>query len=220
MSPAEQSSGTSASTHAPEADPALGDDERGGFRLIGERARYDGERLRVVVATLVGPDGFTFERELVRTFDAVCIVPLEADGEHVLCVRQYRGAADDTLLELPAGKLDVPGESAEECGKRELAEEAGVEAAKWTELAHFLNSPGFCDETTYCFLAEELVPCERFADGVEEQHLIVERLALNELDELIAAGEIRDAKTLIGLALTRSVLARRAVASPAPSPLA
>lgn len=184
--------------------PAL---DRGAFRLIGERERYSGERLRVVVGTFVGPDGFTFEREIVRTFDAVCVVPLESDGEHVLLVRQYRGPVDDALLELPAGKLDVPGEPPELCAARELAEEVGMGAERITELGHFYNSPGFCDERTTCFLAEGLLPGTREADGVEEQHMVIERVPLCTVDELIAAGEIADGKTIIGLALARSLLA-------------
>ena len=100
--------------------------DRGAFRQIGERARYSGERLQVVIGTFVGPDGFTFDREIVRTFDAVCVVPLESDREHVLLVRQYRGPVDQALLELPAGKLDVPGEPPEQCAARELAEEVGA----------------------------------------------------------------------------------------------
>ena len=130
--------------------------DRGAFRQIGERARYSGERLNVVVGTFVGPDGFTFEREIVRTFGAVCVVPLESDREHVLLVRQYRGPVDQALLELPAGKLDVAGEAPEHCAARELNEEVGMKAERFTELGHFYNSPGFCDELTVCFLAEEL----------------------------------------------------------------
>ena len=68
------------------------------FRQIGERPRYSGERLRVVIGTFVGPDGFTFEREIVRTFGAVCVVPLESDRDHVLLVRQYRGPVDQAWI--------------------------------------------------------------------------------------------------------------------------
>ena len=113
--------------------------DRGTFRQIGERLRYPGERLRVVVGTFVGPDGFTFEREIVRTFAAVCVVPLESDREHVLLVRQYRGPVDQALLELPAGKLDVPGEPPELCAARELAEEVGATAERFTQLGQFLK---------------------------------------------------------------------------------
>jgi len=199
----------------PEADAPLTElttgvsptgEERVAFRQIGERSRYSGERLRVVTGTFVGPDGFTFEREIVRTFDAVCVVPLESDREHVLLVRQYRGAVDQALLELPAGKLDVPGEAPELCATRELAEEVGAEAGTLTELGRFFNSPGFCDELTYCFLAEDLKVGARAADGIEEEHLVVERVSLGSVEELVAAGDIADAKTVVGLLLARSFL--------------
>jgi ADP-ribose pyrophosphatase len=163
----------------------------------------------VVVGTFVGPDGFTFEREIVRTFDAVCVVPLEQDGEHVLVVRQYRGPVDQALLELPAGKLDVEGEPPELCAVRELAEEVGAEAERIVELGHFFISPGFCDEQSVCFLAEGLKVGERAADGIEEEHLVVERIALSSIEELIAAGDIIDAKTIVGLFLARSFLSAR-----------
>ena len=181
--------------------------DRGAFRPIGERVRFSGDRLRVVIGTFVGPDGFTFEREIVRTFDAVCVVALERDLEHVLLVRQYRGPVDLALLELPAGKRDVPGELAETCAARELKEEVGAEAEKLTELGSFYNSPGFCDEMTICFLAEGLRAGKREADGVEEEHLVVERVSLSSVDDLIATGDIADAKTIVGLLLARSFLA-------------
>jgi ADP-ribose pyrophosphatase len=180
--------------------------DRGAFRQIGERGRFAGARLKVAVGTFVGPDGFTFEREIVRTFDAVCIVPLEADRDHVLVVRQYRGPVDQALLELPAGKLDVPGEPPELCAARELKEEVGADAERFTEIGRFFNSPGFCDEHTTCFLAEGLTAGKRLADGIEEEHLVVERISLSATDELIASGDIVDAKTIIGLLLARRFL--------------
>ena len=180
--------------------------DRGAFRQIGERTKYSGERLSVVVGTFVGPDGFTFEREIVRTFDAVCVVPLENDRAHVLCVRQYRGPVDQALLELPAGKQDVPGEAPELCAARELNEEVGARAERLTELGRFYNSPGFCNELTTCFLAEGLTDGSRAADGIEEENLVVERIALSEVDELIAAGDIVDGKTIVGLFLARAFL--------------
>jgi len=196
---------------APHGEPARATagplEDRAAFRQIGERSRYPGERLRVVVGTFVGPDGFTFEREIVRTFAAVCVVPLENDRAHVLLVRQYRGPVDQALLELPAGKLDVPGEPPEQCAARELAEEVGAKAERLTELGRFWNSPGYCDELTTCFLAEGLEGGARSADGIEEEHLVVERVALSTVEQLIATGEIADAKTIVGLLLARSFLA-------------
>ena len=146
----------------------------------------------------------------MRTFGAVCVVPLESDREHVLLVRQYRGPVDQALLELPAGKLDVPGEPPELCAARELAEEVGAEAERLTELGHFLNSPGYCDEL------EGLEVGARNADGIEEEHLVVERISLSSVDELIATGDIADAKTIVGLLLARLSLE---VPRPGPDPL-
>jgi ADP-ribose pyrophosphatase len=191
------------------ADP-LGDGDgrgdAGGFRQIGERARFQGTFLEIVTGTFVGPDGFTFERDLVRHPGAVCVVALEADRRHVLVVRQYRAPVDRTVLELPAGKKDVPGEADELCARRELAEEVGREATTWTELSSFYNSPGFTDEQTVCFLAENLTPCARELHGVEERHMTVERLDLADVPRLVAAGEIVDGKTIVGLMLARDLL--------------
>jgi ADP-ribose pyrophosphatase len=176
------------------------------FRQLGERARFDGGFFQIATATFVGPDGFTFEREVIRHPGAVCIVPLEDDGVHVLMIRQYRGAIDQSLLELPAGKRDVADEDPALCASRELVEEVGREAATMKEVARFYNSPGFADEETICFLAEGLTACPREAHGVEEEHITVERVSLHDIEELMAAGDLIDAKSIIGLAAARSAL--------------
>jgi ADP-ribose pyrophosphatase len=196
--------------------------EGGRFRQIGQRARFDGGFFQVVTATFVGPDGFTFEREVVRHPGAVCVVPLEADGRHVLMIRQYRGAVDRNVLELPAGKRDIPDEDPAVCASRELVEEIGREAGSMTEVARFYNSPGFSDEETICYLAEDLVERERQAHGVEEEHLTIERVWLGDVEELMAAGDLIDAKSIVGLIAARATLRRaraeaqaQAAASPA-----
>jgi 8-oxo-dGTP pyrophosphatase MutT (NUDIX family) len=186
-----------------------------GFRRIGERARFDGGFFSVVTGTFVGPNGFTFEREIVRHPGAVCAVPLESDGEHVLMVRQYRAAVEEPILELPAGKRDKEGEDPKVCIARELVEEIGREAGRITVIARFVNSPGFSDEETLCYLAEDLTECARSAQGVEEEHMTIERIALSDLEALMAAGELVDAKSIIALYAARATLAgRRPTASP------
>lgn len=184
--------------------------DRPGFRQIGERERSRGHFLRYVSATFVDPDGFTFEREIVRHPGAVCVVPLEADRKSVLMVRQYRGALDRLVLELPAGKLDVAGEALEVCARRELIEEIGREATQLTELGQFFNSPGFTDEQTTCFLAEGLIEVAHAREGVEEQHMTIEAIALDSVRELFLKGELFDAKSLIAIGLARALLAERA----------
>jgi 8-oxo-dGTP pyrophosphatase MutT (NUDIX family) len=193
--------------------PADAEGEQGRFRRIGERERFDGGFFNVKTATFVGPNGFTFEREVIRHPGAVAIVALESDGRSVLMVRQYRGAVDKALLELPAGKRDVADEDPALCAGRELAEEIGRKAESWTEIARFYNSPGFCDEETIVYLAEDLREVPRDAHGVEEEHLTIERVSLAEIEELMASGELCDAKSVIGLYAARSLLRARHRAS-------
>jgi ADP-ribose pyrophosphatase len=191
--------------------------ERGSFRRVGERQRYDGGFFRVVTGTFVDPNGFTFEREIIRHPGAVCMVPLEADNRHVICVRQYRAALDSEVLELPAGKRDLPGEDPEIGAQRELAEEIGKAAGRWTLLGNFYNSVGFNDEETFCYLAEDLSDVPSEAHGVEEQHMKIERIELERVGEMVAAGEIVDAKTIIGCLLASRVLAERESPTAPPS---
>ncbi|MHB1510512.1 MAG: NUDIX domain-containing protein [Acidimicrobiales bacterium] len=176
------------------------------FRQLGERGRLDAGFFKVVTATFVGPDGFTFEREVVRHPGAVCVVPLEADRRSVLMIRQYRGAVDAGLLELPAGKRDVQDEDPALCASRELVEEIGRQASSMTEIARFFNSPGMSDEETICYIAEGLSEVPREAHGVEEEHIVVERVSIADLEELMAAGELIDAKSIIALLAARRVL--------------
>jgi ADP-ribose pyrophosphatase len=182
--------------------------ERGAFRFLGERTRYEGSFIRLVTGTFLDPTGYTFERDIVRHTGAVCVVPLEADGR-VIMLRQYRAPLDTVVLEIPAGKLDVPGEEVEDAARRELLEEAGVTASSLINLGSFHNSPGFTDEYTTCFLAEGLTHLEREFHGVEEEHMTVEAIPLETLWRMQARGELTDGKSLLALALTARILDAR-----------
>jgi ADP-ribose pyrophosphatase len=122
-------------------------------------------------------------------------------------VRQYRAAIDRDLLEIPAGKRDVEGEPPELTARRELEEEVGMRAGRLELLAEFYNSPGFCDEHSYVFLALDLEQSATSAHSPEERHMTVERVALDDVPALIASGELVDAKSIIGLCLAREALA-------------
>ena len=160
----------------------------------------------MAVGTFASPDGSTFERDLVHHPGAVSVVPVIEEGEAALLVRQYRAAIDANLLEIPAGKRDVAGEPPDETARRELIEEVGMRAGRLEKLAEFYNSPGFCDEHSYVYMALDLSPAEREAQSPEEQHMTIERVALDEVPALIASGRIMDAKTIIGLCLARESL--------------
>ena len=178
------------------------------FTKLGERPVHTGGVISVVVGTFAAPDGATFERDVVHHPGAVSAVPVTADGSVVL-VRQYRAALDEELLEIPAGKRDVAGEEPAVTAARELEEEIGMRAGRLQLLAEFYNSPGFCDEHSFVFLAEDLVETATDLQGIEEQHLTVEPVPLADVPAMIADGRIRDAKTIIGLTLALRVVEGR-----------
>lgn len=180
------------------------------FRKLAEREHYRGPLIAVATATFADPDGGTFERDVVHHPGAVSVVPVldGPAGPEVLLVRQFRAPVAAELLEIPAGKRDVAGEPPEATARRELEEEVGMRAGRLELLATFYNSPGFCDEYSHVFLATGLEPAAPVAHSVEERHMTVERVPLDAVFGMIAAGEIADAKTIIGLCLARSRLAR------------
>jgi len=175
------------------------------FRPLGEEELYRGSLVTLARAGFEAPDGRRFSREIVHHPGAVVVVAVEG-GDSAWLVRQFRAPIGAELLELPAGKRDVDGEAPLDTARRELEEEVGMRAARWRELARFYNSPGYCDELSYLFLAEGLSPCHASPQGVEEAHMATETVALAEVPRLVAEGAITDAKTILGLCLARSVL--------------
>jgi ADP-ribose pyrophosphatase len=173
------------------------------FRKLAEVERYRGSLISVGTGTFLDPEGEQFEREIVHHPGAVSMVAIVDDGRSVVLVRQYRPAVGRELLELPAGKRDVVDEPPEITAQRELEEEIGMRAGHLDQLAEFYNSPGFCDERSIVYLARDLEPCTPSAHSVEEKHMHVEHVRLDDVPGLIAAGEIVDAKTIIGLCLVR-----------------
>ena len=173
-----------------------------GFRKLDERIVWQGTLVSAGTGTFVDPDGNTFERDVVHHPGAVVVVPVTDDGE-VILVRQYRAAIDGELLEVPAGKRDVSDEPVELTAHRELEEEVGMKAGSMVKLAEFYNSPGFCDEHSFLFLATDLSPCATDFQGHEEQHMTIERVTLDSVPDLIASGELVDGKSIIALCLAR-----------------
>lgn len=172
----------------------------GGFRRLEEREVHAGHVIRLAVGTFAAPDGSTFTRDIVHHPGAVSIVPLHADGT-VTLVRQYRAALDDLLLEIPAGKRDVADEPPEVTAERELLEEVGLRAGNLRLLAEFTNSPGFSDEHSWVFLATDLTEGPTDLQGLEEEHMTIERFPLADVPAMIADRRLLDAKTIIGLTL-------------------
>jgi 8-oxo-dGTP pyrophosphatase MutT (NUDIX family) len=174
------------------------------FRVVGSETLCDAGFLSVSRLRVADAAGGEFDRHVVHHPGAVVVVPV-IDGDAVL-VRQWRVATGRELLEVPAGKRDVDGETPEATANRELEEEIGYRAGRLDPLCEFYNSPGFCDEYTYLFLATELEARTRAAVSAEEAAMTIERIPLERVDALITAGELVDAKSIIGLLLARQFL--------------
>lgn len=158
---------------------------------------YAGKLFRVYRDRVRLPNGLLTTREIVRHPGSVGIIPRHADGRVVL-VRQFRYVAGREMWEIPAGTLDKPGEAIPAAARRELAEEAGLKAERWTMLGSAYLMPGYCDERMTFFLAEDLSPTE--ADADLDESFQVNPFDLHDLQVLRSTGELLDAKTLLGLA--------------------
>ncbi|CAI8364479.1 MAG: Methanol dehydrogenase activator [Acidimicrobiales bacterium AG-410-I20] len=167
------------------------------FRKVSETVLHEGFVVTYSQAVFEGPQGEVLERDVVRHPGAVAVVAL--DKGDVILVNQYRPALEMNTLEIPAGKLDMPGETKTEAARRELIEETGYDCGEITLLLEFHNSAGFTDEITSIYLARELTPTEAKAVSVEEEYLTVIRLPVEEALRLLNDKKITDAKTVIGL---------------------
>jgi 8-oxo-dGTP pyrophosphatase MutT (NUDIX family) len=181
-----------------------------GFRRVSEEELLRAWLFRVERLHLLDPDGHSFERIVVRHPGAVTVVPAHDDGT-VTLVRQYRAAVDSMVLEIPAGTRDREGEAPEDTARRELVEEAGLEAAHWELIVGVWNSPGVSDQHTVIYLATALREVASRPDGVEEGFMTTERVALADLDALVAEGKLMDETTVLGLYMARARLATRGV---------
>ena len=137
---------------------------------------------------------FKIKRSVVRHIGSAVMMAVD-EKKRILLVRQYRLPAEKRLWELPAGRLDA-GEKPLQAARRELKEETGYKAAKWTKLASFYASPGFVQERMTIFLAEDLT--EGKATPMDDEQIEARWFKRKELAKMIENGEIEDGKTLIG----------------------
>lgn len=141
-------------------------------------------------------NGNIAEWDYIHHDGAAAVVAVDTDGK-LLMVRQYRNALDRFTLELPAGKLDDPGEPTLECAKRELEEETGYRAGKMEYLLTVNTTVAFCNEKIDLYLATDLTKTEQHLDPDEE--INVERWDMEDLKKMIYEGKMTDSKTIAGL---------------------
>lgn len=156
--------------------------------------RHDGAIFTTLTERIRTPDGSEITRDWVSHTGAVGVIALD-DDDRVVLVRQYRHPVRSWLWEPPAGLMDVEGEPAVVGAARELAEEAGLAAAEWHELAEVMTSPGMTSERVRVFLARDLRPApapDGFRAEGEEAHMEHGRAPLDEVVTAILAGTVHN----------------------------
>ncbi len=170
-----------------------------GFRTLGSRTIAEEAFLRLDRATVTTPDGTPIKRVIVAHPGAVAAVPII--GDDVILIEQYRAPVGRPLLEIPAGKLDIPGEDRRNTAERELEEEIGYSPGRLVHLIDLLTTPGFSDECITIYLATDLEAVPPRPVGAEEHHAQLVRMTLRDAVAQVHAGVITDAKTVAGLLL-------------------
>lgn len=179
---------------APAEDQGAGPASSRAFTPLGGETVYSGRLVDVRVERFRHSDGEVVTREIVRHRGAVAM--LAYDEEQVWLVRQPREAVNEPdLLEIPAGRLDVPGEEPLAAAKRELAEEIGRAAERWEPIVTYYTGAGFTDERVHLFAATGL--SQASAESGEQERIEIVPWPLARLRDALA--ECRDAKTLIAL---------------------
>jgi ADP-ribose pyrophosphatase len=154
---------------------------------------FRGKVFSVTQETVDEPGGVRAVREVVRHPGSAVVIAQNAAAE-LLLVSQYRYAARKKLWEVVAGRID-PGETPLAAARRELAEEAGYAAKRWTKLGVFYPSPGFMDERMWLYLAEELSPATAEADP--DERIVKRWFTRMHVDKMIRRHQIVDAKTVL-----------------------
>lgn len=159
---------------------------------ISQKTIFDGKVIHLHLDDIRLPDGNVGFREYCTHNGAVCVIPITDDNE-VICVRQYRYAIQQPLLEIPAGKLDSPDEEPFSAVCRELREETGATSNKITPLGIYYGSPAILSEKIYMYMAQNLSFGESDLD--DDEFLDVIKIPLSDMVDMVLSGEIKDGKT-------------------------
>ena len=164
---------------------------------------FDGVLLHVKRDKVELPNGHEAVREWIAHPGASAIIPILPDG-NIILVRQYRYPVGRVTLEIPAGKLDIPGEDPIKCAERELSEETGYTAKNIRKLTSIATTVGFTNEWIHIYAATELEAGNQHPD--DDEFINCVKVPLAEAIKMVERGEIYDAKSAIGILLLRSEL--------------
>ena len=163
-------------------------------KLLNIEEIYKG-RVFDLTKARIEDDGLIYEREIINHSGSAVVLPLHSNGD-IMLVKQYRHAAGEYLLEIPAGTVEE-GESPEKCAFREIEEETGLKAAKLKKISEFYVSPGFLTEKMHLFVATKLTKTQQNTD--DDEVIEVVRMPIEEAVGLVEDGSIQDAKTIVGI---------------------
>ena len=189
------------------------------FTVTDSELLVDAPILALRRDTVTMPGGNTAKREIVEHFGAVAVVALD-DQQRIAMVEQYRHSVGARLWELPAGILDFAGEDELNTAKRELVEEAGLEAAEWSLLVDLVTSPGFAEEAVRIFLASDLSHVERPDAEDEEADMDFAWVPLDDARASVMDGRITNSIAIAGVLAASEVVAGRATARSTDVPFA
>lgn len=164
-------------------------------KTVDSKEVYKGRIFYVTSDTALLENGKEADRDVVHHSGGVCVIPVTDDNE-VLMVKQYRYPHHRVLLEVPAGKLE-PGENHYDAGKRELLEETGCTCSEYKYLGEILPTPAYVTEIIHVYLAKGLIYEKQQLD--EDEFLEVTKMPLKKAADMVLNGEIKDAKTQIGI---------------------
>lgn len=167
-------------------------------KTLTKEVIFDGVLVHLERQEVALPNGAVSVREIIRHPGAVAMIPFTADGKMVL-VRQFRKPLDRTVVEIPAGKLELADNDPLEAAKRELEEETHYQAGSWETLVTMYPTPAYLDEKFTLYVAEDLSPVADPRPLDEDEFVEVLECTYEEAMALQATGEICDAKTLYAL---------------------
>jgi ADP-ribose pyrophosphatase len=173
-------------------------------KILKSEIIYEGKTFGVRRDELIEPTGLRTMREVVTHPGSVVVLPVLPDGRIVM-VRQYRHAARQYLWELVAGRMER-GENAKTGAQRELIEETGYRARKFTVFLDFFPTPGFLEERMYLLLAKGV--SAGAAEPEEDEKITAAAYTRKQLEHMMRTGKLRDAKTIAGLLFYFSFLAK------------